>query len=387
MSIFGVLFTFQSVPALMEQWPSMRSALGLAVVVLVFGTIAVAGLAAVLRQWTRPIFLTAGFAYLVGLALWPATLVAPLTHGEIPWILQLATVPTGFVIVGRRDSVVPAVYLTGVALATALLRGSSAGGEVDLGREILDAVYTLALSAGLLILTAAVRLAATSVDIAQNNALQRYATAKIDEAMEAERVATDALVHDSVLTTFLAAAGARTPETKALAARMARSAMGHLTRATLTADSGPRVRVAELIPRIQQEGEVVADRFTFTEDGGVGQEIPASVADALVLAVVQAMVNSVKHAGGEDVPRSVAVRGGRDGSVQVVVADRGCGFEPVLIGDERLGVRVSILERIRMAGGEAELQTAPGAGTRVLLSWPAVAVDAAVEDEEMLAVE
>jgi signal transduction histidine kinase len=389
MSIFGVLFTFQSVPALLAQWPSMNSPIGLAVVVLVFGTIAVAGLAAVLRQWTRPIFLTAGVAYLIGLGLWPAALVAPLTHGEIPWILQLATVPAGFVIVGRRDWVIPALYVIVVALDTGLLRASPAGGQVDFGREVLDAVYSLALSAGLLILTAAVRLAANSVDIAQNNALQRYAAAKIDEAMEAERVATDALVHDSVLTTFLSASTARTPEAKALAARMARMAMGHLTRATVAAETGPRVALAELIPRIRREGEMVADRFSFTAEGVSGHEIPASVADAMVLAVVQAMVNSVKHAGGDEVARAVSVRGAADGSMQVVVADRGCGFEPVLIADERLGVRVSILERIRLAGGEAELQTAPGAGTRVVLSWPSVAAGSVVqdEDEEALALE
>lgn len=386
MSLFGVLFSFQSVPALCEEWRSMDSPLGLAVLVLVFGSIAVAGLAALLRQWTRPIFLSAAAAYLVALALWPAALVHPIGQGQVPWIVELATVPSGFAIVGRRDRLVPSLYILVIGVAVGLLRVTPAGGHVDAGRAVLDAVYAVALNLGLLILTAAVRLAAASVDTAQNNALQRYASAQIDHAMEAERVATDALVHDSVLTTVLSAAAATTPETKALAARMARVAMGHLTRATVAADTGPRVRLAELLVRIKQESDVVADRFVFRLEDAGEEQIPASVADAMVLAVVQAMVNSVKHAGGDEVPRSVVVRGTGEGSVQAVVTDRGSGFDPEDIAAERLGLRVSILERIRLAGGEAEFDTAPGKGTSIVLSWPAAARrPLPAEDREALA--
>ena len=385
MSVFGALFSFQSVPALLAQWSAMRSALGLALIVLVFGTIAVAGLAAMLRQWTRQIFLTAAAAYLIALALWPAAVVHPLPGGDIPWLLQIATVPAGFVIVGRRDRIVPAVYIVLLGIVFLLLRVSPVGGEADLGRAVLDALYSVALNVALFVLTVGVRLAATSVDTAQNAALQRYASAQIDHAMEAERVATDALVHDSVLTTFLAAAAARTPEAQALAARMARKSMGHLTRATVAAETGPRVSLGELLSRIRKEGDAVADRFAFRAEGEERGEIPADVADAIALAIVQAMMNSVKHAGGPEVPRSVVVRGAADGSVLAEVTDGGRGFDPATMKSERLGVRVSILERIRLVEGEAEVQSAPGVGTTVRLRWPATAPAPAAEAEEAMA--
>jgi signal transduction histidine kinase len=166
---------------------------------------------------------------------------------------------------------------------------------------------------------------------------------------------------------------------------MARKSMGHLTRATVAAETGPRVSLGELLSRIRKEGDAVADRFAFRAEGEERGEIPADVADAIVLAVVQAMMNSVKHAGGPEVPRSVVVRGAADGSVQAEVTDGGRGFDPGTINSERLGVRVSILERIRLVEGEAELQSAPGVGTTVRLRWPATAPEPAAEAEEAMA--
>jgi chemotaxis protein histidine kinase CheA len=41
---------------------------------------------------------------------------------------------------------------------------------------------------------------------------------------------------------------------------------------------------------------------------------------------------------------------------------------------ERLGVRRSITERVEDWGGSASVQSAPGEGTTVCLSWPAASV-------------
>jgi hypothetical protein len=51
---------------------------------------------------------------------------------------------------------------------------------------------------------------------------------------------------------------------------------------------------------------------------------------------------------------------------------------------ERLGVRVSILERVASAGGRAEIDSAPGTGTVVRLRWPdPLHVSAASLDPEL----
>jgi signal transduction histidine kinase len=376
MSLFGLLFSVQSLPALIAQWGSMDSPLGHAVVVLVYGTILVAGLAAVLRQWTTQIFLTAAGAYLLAFALWVPSLHGAFPHLEIPWIIPLSGVSSGFVIVARREWITPALYTILIGVVVGLLRASPAGGGVTPDRAVLDAVYAVALNLGLLILTVAVRLAASQVDKAQTNALQRYASAQIDQAMEAERVRTDALVHDSVLTTFLSAASARTPEAKDLAARMARNAMGHLSRATVAAETGPHVALEDLVPRIKEDALAVIDRFEVRTEALDGRAVPTTVAEALVSATVQAMTNSAKHAGGREITRSVVLRGTTAGGVQAVISDDGAGFDPALVRNERLGVRVSILERVRLVGGDADIRTAPGLGTTILLSWPAAAREA-----------
>jgi signal transduction histidine kinase len=63
------------------------------------------------------------------------------------------------------------------------------------------------------------------------------------------------------------------------------------------------------------------------------------------------------------------VRGGGD-DIVVEVGDDGCGFDPDAVPTERLGVRVSILERVASVGGAAVIDTALGEGTVVALHWP-----------------
>ena len=54
----------------------------------------------------------------------------------------------------------------------------------------------------------------------------------------------------------------------------------------------------------------------------------------------------------------------------VEVGDHGSGFDPEAVPNERLGVRVSILERVAGVGGAAAIDTVIGRGTIVSLRWP-----------------
>jgi signal transduction histidine kinase len=238
---------------------------------------------------------------------------------------------------------------------------------------VLDASYIAEVGLALLVVVTAVRRAARDVDSAQGAALSRYADAQIDEATESERVRTDALVHDSVLTTFLSAASAQTPEAKALAARMAVHTMTVLSRATVASQVGPKVATAELLQRIREDAGGVADHFEFATKDVRDHFVPENVADAITSAAVQAMTNSVKHAGGPEVPRSVLVQGTADGAVRVRVEDHGRGFDPSKVASERLGLRVSIMERMNRVSGAVDLRTELGRGTTFVLSWPASA--------------
>ena len=109
------------------------------------------------------------------------------------------------------------------------------------------------------------------------------------------------------------------------------------------------------------------------EDGhGVPVEV-VTVGDApvsdrlrpLVLAAREAMVNAAKHSGAEQVDVYAECA---DAQVEVFVRDRGRGFDESSVPEDRLGVRNSIVDRMRRHGGTAAIRTAPGDGTEVRLA-------------------
>ncbi|GAA5038449.1 PspC domain-containing protein [Microbacterium fluvii] len=80
----------------------------------------------------------------------------------------------------------------------------------------------------------------------------------------------------------------------------------------------------------------------------------------------EAMLNAARHAGGEV---SVYIEGSERG-VDVYVRDRGAGFDVDAVADDRLGVRQSIVGRMRRVGGSATVKSGEG-GTEVHLSFTA----------------
>ena len=96
------------------------------------------------------------------------------------------------------------------------------------------------------------------------------------------------------------------------------------------------------------------------------------VVDALYTASVQAMVNSLQHADepGRRARRELRVRGVRASGCVIEVSDNGVGFDRAAVPAERLGLRVSIEERMANAGGTADIVSQPGHGTTVTVAWP-----------------
>jgi len=85
---------------------------------------------------------------------------------------------------------------------------------------------------------------------------------------------------------------------------------------------------------------------------------------ALVRAVREAIVNAAKHSGADKIDVYAEVD---DDRVEVFVRDRGQGFDVDDVGEDRMGVKGSILDRMERHGGKASVRSRPGEGTEVRL--------------------
>ncbi len=367
---FGIAFMLQSIPAMISQLPNSEPLWSGVMVFALVVSLALTVLASALRQQVRGAHITFAVVYLVALISWPFAVVDPAAATQDSyWLYYQLTIATAMATVGFPLRVATA-YLILAPTIYAVIRVTPAGGGVTTAQAALDSVYAIILGGAITIITAILRSAASSVDRAQATALERYGHAVRQHATEAERVQVDAIVHDSVLTTFLSAARADTPEAKELAARMAGNAIGYLRDAvSVTPPGDADVAVAVLGTRITDAASALSEPVPVDTARAGETLVPVAVAEAVYSAAVQAMVNSLQHAG-EGTTRWASVRS--DGSgVVVEVGDRGSGFDASQVPNERLGVRVSILERVASVGGVAQVDTAPGSGTVVTLRWPA----------------
>lgn len=80
----------------------------------------------------------------------------------------------------------------------------------------------------------------------------------------------------------------------------------------------------------------------------------------------EALMNSFRHAGGAPVTVSCAVTAA---GLTVAVEDQGPGFDPARLDGQRLGLS-GLRERVESIGGEFQIRTAPGQGTRLAMILP-----------------
>jgi signal transduction histidine kinase len=371
-AVIGVAFFLQSIPLQLEWLPNMVPIWSWTMVSAIVASLLVVVVASIIRRGVKVTYIAFAVIYLIALLSWPFAVVdvdyaQAMTSSY--WLYFLLTIATTMAAVSL-DLRIATVYTVGAPIIYGIIRITPPGGSIDLVQALLDSVYSVLLGGAILILIAVLRYAAAGVDIAQQNALERYSHAVRQYATEAERVQVDAIVHDSVLTTLLSAARAYTPQAKRLAATMAGNAIGYLRDAAATApDSDAMVLDSVLTRRIADAAVPMSQPFDIRSEGVGLASIPITAAEALYSATVQAMVNSLQHAG-SDVERWVEVRVLDASEIEIEVGDRGAGFDLASIPTERLGVRVSILERMASAGGIASIDSAPGRGTVITLHWP-----------------
>jgi two-component system sensor histidine kinase UhpB len=129
-------------------------------------------------------------------------------------------------------------------------------------------------------------------------------------------------------------------------------------RPTVLDDLGLEAALATLTEETAARTGIAATFGSDAELAGVSDDV-----QLVAYRVAQeALSNAVQHGH----PRRVVVRlGGRGGSLELVVADDGGGFDPRNNGSG-LGI-AGMRERALLCGGSLEVASTPGAGTRVTL--------------------
>ena len=97
------------------------------------------------------------------------------------------------------------------------------------------------------------------------------------------------------------------------------------------------------------------------------RDCPLEGLEPLVLAAKEGMVNAARHSGAPEV--SVFLEVGERDAV-VYVRDRGRGFDPDGVAQDRGGIAASVVGRLTRNGGVAHIHTAPGLGCELELSMP-----------------
>jgi two-component sensor histidine kinase len=341
---------------------------GIVALVLLGSVMVFTVVATVLSRWMRAACLAFCWVYLAILVAWPFAIDTPGAAPQEPWVWYLLTV-AGACAVFAMEVRFAVLYTVLTPLLYGVVRAATNDpGEWEVG--VFDASYGLIIGLVVLVVGVTFRRAARRVDVARDTALARYDEAVHLHALEAERVEVDAIVHDSVLAALQAADRAASPAQYRAAAALAVKALAHFRDAGLApAEHDTVVSAKELAAALASSAASMERHIDVTSLGSRDRVIPSVVAEAMVLAATQAMLNSIQHAGRGAVSRAVVVRAPGSAGIEVTIEDDGEGFDPESVEPGRLGVRVSIVERMTSIGGRASVSSAPGRGTTVRLSW------------------
>lgn len=138
-------------------------------------------------------------------------------------------------------------------------------------------------------------------------------------------------------------------------------------------DSDLRNQIMLMMSDLQWRGLTVH----VTGSGSGIYRLGPDVATALVESIRACLENVLRHSGANVAEVDLAYT---DAELTAIVSDQGNGFDPKAIPADRLGVRFSVIDRIRAAGGSTKLWSAPGAGTSIVIRVPVLEMVTAHEE-------
>ncbi|MQY30777.1 sensor histidine kinase [Nocardia aurantia] len=367
----GVIMGLVEVPEIASQNRSAAIWWGPTAAALAFGLLPVLALIS-LGASPRTIRTFAGVAalsFLLALATMPFALHAHALDASVVWLYRMS--PLGVLAAGLAWRLsVSTAYLVIVSVAVALA-GYYTVDPFTVAEVTTTVLRAFGLSALFLWAITAALGAAARVDRESALAGRRAAGAAAAAARDHEHARFAALIHDAVLSTLLDASRDGEP-----------SVLRRQAEHTLTQLDEIRVDVREpdvldardavifLRSAVQEVNPGV--RFaTRTWPGFDDLRMPLHAAATVAAALGEAVRNSLRHAAvpGRAVHRTVTCTISA-GSIRLVFADDGAGFDVARIPVDRLGISVSIFGRMRqLPGGAGFVESQPGEGTTVTLVW------------------
>jgi signal transduction histidine kinase len=302
----------------------------------------------------------------------PAFIDGPMPPDMAPWTVGMTALGT-----------VPAAIAWRPAMAWSFLLASSfviapiriiADGGADISLAVQFAFFTITVCALFTAVATVAMGAGREVDVTTATARTSAMRAAALTARAEEQAHLDALVHDEVIATIFAAAGAGRSDSESTRAQAARTIarLSELYRATASVPE--LIHSDYLIQGLAtsiNDATDATDAAKFVVTGERQPLIPSSIASALIEATVEALRNSLVHASVDFavVHRVVDLHLSAK-RVDITITDDGRGFDPANVPNNRLGILVSILGRINaLSGADATIWSQPGEGTRVSVGW------------------
>jgi hypothetical protein len=376
---FGALYSLQTLDALVAGWPTMSGPIGGAAVALVAASVLLGTIAGFVPSRARTLFLGASIVFCAAVAVWPFSISGPVPVAPMPWFVGLLPVEAVYLAAAFRRPSGPiwCSLLLSVGIAAVLM----VSGDLSAADALSNALFGVVISAVLVVLIAAVRRGVERADAAQHAALAGYGRSRFDDATESERIRTDALVHDSVLTTFLAAAAARDAESEELVRRMAANALRVLAHVNRSTEVGPAVPFGKVLLDATERFDPLMLGWEVEVGDLADLVLPVEAGEALVASMLSTMAGSVLHAEGVTRRTLRMTELGPDG-IRIVLSDDGTGYDPHDQRDARGSMLREVVDLMRGVDGRADVRTEPHTGTVVTLSWGSVVVSAAAPPSE-----
>jgi signal transduction histidine kinase len=207
--------------------------------------------------------------------------------------------------------------------------------------------------------------AANRADQATSVALEAQRREAMAEARDEERRQQFKVLHDNVLHTLESIArgelGIDSQQVREKCMRDADYLRGLITGAVDSIPTNLGVALAGMGRDRAAMGLRVNQQFD-----ALPKQFPRNVSEALTGAAREALNNVVKHAGTDEA--WLSAYGDGAGGVIVTIVDRGRGFDPEM-QSTGLGLMRSVRHRVLEVGGKVRIDSAPGEGTSIEMSW------------------